>query len=447
MKILSTPISNWRLNMKILCALMLFISGKSYATDHFEASYKLAKEGKSKFELGRMLFFDKILSGNRNISCATCHNPLLFTGDAISLPIGEGGKGLGSTRNAGKVKVRVPRNSPAVFNLGGPEFTSLFHDGRVEINEKFPSGIKTPMGMDLPDGLTGTLAAQALFPLLSDSEMAGDKGENSVGDAVAEGQNIKAWNLLIKRLRNIPEYVERFQNAYSDEVTDAKDINIVQVANTLAIFQSQAFSTLNSPYDQYSYGDQEIISESAKRGGELFKGKAKCITCHSGQLQTDYKFHAIAMPPIGPGKGDGEKGYDDFGREQVTGDILDRYKFRTPSLRNVAVTGPWGHNGAYGNLRDVVVHHIYPEKMLKNYTIEKAYLPTRADLDQQDIGALKDKNLLDAILNASELPKVNLSDKEIDDVVNFLHCLTDLSVYDLHRIIPKKVPSGISLAD
>jgi len=437
--------------MRITCVLILFGLGSVYATeDAFEASYKLTKQNRDKFKLGRMLFFDKIMSGNKNISCATCHNPQLFTGDALSLPVGEGGKGLGTTRNTGTVKQRVPRNSPALFNLGGPEFTSLFLDGRVEINDDFPSGIKTPAGMDLPKGLNGTLAAQALFPMTSEAEMAGPKGENPVADAVAEGRltgENGAWNLIVNRLRNIPEYVEIFKDAYYPNVQDAKDINIVQVANAIAIFQSRAFYTLNAPFDQFNYGNKSTLSESAKRGNELFNGKAKCITCHSGQLQTDHNFYAIAMPPIGPGKGDGEKGYDDFGRERVSGNIKDRYKFRTPSLRNVAVTGPWGHNGAYGKLRDMVVHHLSPQKMLKSYTIEKAYLPTRDDLDGQDIRALKDKNLIEDILKANELPQVTLSDAEIDDLINFLHSLTDLSVFDLHRIVPKKVPSGISLAD
>jgi cytochrome c peroxidase len=433
--------------MKTMGFLIIFCLVNTCFGDVFEASYKLTKQNRDKFKLGRMLFFDKILSGNKNISCATCHNPIIFTSDALSLPVGEGGKGLGTTRNPGNIKARVPRNSPSLFNLGGPDFTSLFHDGRVEVNEKFPSGIKSPMGMDLPRGLTGTLAAQALFPLLSDGEMAGHKGENIIADAVAEGRNIEAWKLIVDRLRNIPEYVRRFKEAYSPDIVGIEDMNIVQVANALAIFQSQAFYTLNSPFDQYQYGNKATVSDSAKRGGELFKGKAKCITCHGGQLQTDHKFYSIAMPPIGPGKGDGEKGYDDFGREKVTGDKKDRYKFRTPSLRNVALTGPWGHNGAYGKLEDIVLHHIYPEKMLKNYTIDKAYLPTRADLDSSDIEALKDPKIIEDLLISNELPKVTLNDREITDLINFLHCLTDFSVYDLHRIVPKKVPSGLPLAD
>ena len=92
----------------------------------------------AKVELGKQLFFDKILSGNLNISCATCHHSFTATGDGLSLPIGEGGRGLGVTRDTGvgadAVHERVPRNAPAVFNLGAREFTTLFHDGRVQPN-------------------------------------------------------------------------------------------------------------------------------------------------------------------------------------------------------------------------------------------------------------------------------------------------------------------------
>ena len=102
----------------------------------------------AKVELGAQLFFDKILSGNVNISCATCHHALTDTGDGLSLPVGEGGRGLGVTRDTGAgldaVHERVPRNAPPVFNLGAREFTRLFHDGRVEPDVSQPSGFRSP---------------------------------------------------------------------------------------------------------------------------------------------------------------------------------------------------------------------------------------------------------------------------------------------------------------
>ena len=100
----------------------------------------------AKVALGAQLFFDKILSGNRNISCATCHHALAGTGDGLSLPVGEGGQGLGVTRDTGfganSIYERVPRNAPPVFNLGAREFATLFHDGRIQPNPNYPNGIE-----------------------------------------------------------------------------------------------------------------------------------------------------------------------------------------------------------------------------------------------------------------------------------------------------------------
>ena len=127
--------------------------------------YKSGRFPAAQVELGRLLFFDKILSGNRNIACATCHHPKHATADGLALGIGEGGVGLG----------RIPRNSPSLANLGAKEFSRLFHDGRVEADPKGPwaSGFWTPAGGQLPEGLDNALAAQAMFPVTSDVEMAG----------------------------------------------------------------------------------------------------------------------------------------------------------------------------------------------------------------------------------------------------------------------------------
>jgi len=95
------------------------------------------------------------------------------------------------------------------------------------------------------------------------------------------------------------------------------------------------------------------MSKNALAGMKLFyqskERRAACAECHSGKFQTDHSFHAIAMPQVGPGKGDGDTvtvmGHDDYGREQVTGDSADRYTFRTPTLHNVTLTAPYGHSG------------------------------------------------------------------------------------------------------
>ncbi len=411
-------------------------------------------------ELGRLLFFDKELSGNRNISCSTCHHPFTWTGDAISLPIGEGATGLGPFRDTGigddAIFERVPRNSPALFNLGRVITGHMFWDGRIEIDEDQPSGFLNPAGDDLPLGLTNIVAVQAMFPVTSATEMAGQGDENAIAAAVAAGDlagPAGVWELLAERLRNIPEYVELFSEAYPDEVVTAANITFVQAANAIAAFEIATWGARNSPFDRQLRGE-DVMSDAALRGQELFREKG-CNRCHRGRLQTDNNFHAIAMPQIGPGAGDNSPGYtdgrEDFGRERVTGDIADRFKFKTPSLRNVELTAPYGHAGAYASLEDIVRHYINPVGALFNYDQTQAALPFRADLDALDFVVMNDLQRLEAIADAARaerrLRPVSMTDQEVADIVEFLKALTDPDSVDLSDDIPDAVPSGLSVID
>ncbi len=407
-------------------------------------------------KLGKLLFFDKILSGNKNISCATCHHPMAALGDGLSLPVGAGGTGLGLTRETtskdGQAIVdRVPRNAPHIFVLGNTEFTDLFHDGRVTIDSTQPSGFLSPAGENLPKGLNNVLAAQAMFPVTSGAEMAGQPGENPVADATAQNNlagTEGVWELLANRLKNNVEYVQLFINAF-DDINSADDITFVHAANAISEFEANAWRCDNTPLDQYfNTGSLDNVSPKVLRGGNLFYSKANCASCHSGTFLTDQKYHAIAMPQIGPGKGDGPDGHDDFGRERVTGEPEDRYKFRTPTLRQVAWTGPWGHNGAYNSLEAVVRHHLNPVESLNNYDSTQAVLISREDLDEKDFIAHTDISRRQAIANANELEPIELNDNEVSDLLEFLTVgLTDNSCIDLRRDIPKHLPSGLPVAD
>ena len=170
-----------------------------------------------KVKLGAQLFFDKILSGNKNIACATCHHPFAGTGDGLSLPVGEGGRGFGVTRDTGAgaeaIHERVPRNAPALFNLGAREFTHLFHDGRVQSNGAMPNGIESPAGLDLPEGLDNVLAAQAMFPVTSPTEMAWQVGENSLADAAAAGDPARAGTLFEMAMEISPTFAASLTNS------------------------------------------------------------------------------------------------------------------------------------------------------------------------------------------------------------------------------------------
>lgn len=415
-------------------------------------------------QLGKLLFFDKIISGNKNISCATCHHPFAATGDGLSLPVGEGGLGLGVTRDTGPdidaIHERVPRNAPHIFNLGAQEFDTMFFDGRVQTDHSQPSGFITPAGDQFPVGIISTpLAAQAMFPVTSSTEMAGQAGENAIADATADnnlnGEN-GVWPQLAKRLQAIPEYVELFQQAFND-INQPEDITFAHAAEAMGAFEASAWRCDNSRFDQFinkgRRGLKQYLSREERWGMYYFYSEyeGNCASCHSGVFQSDQEFHAIAMPQVGPGKGDNQAGYqdglDDFGREQVTGNPADRFKFRTPSLRMVAQTGPWGHDGAYDDLELVVRHHLDSTTALYNYNPEQTMLPSRADLDAIDFILQNDPARLKAIADASEIKPMKLSDKKIKRIVAFLHTLTDTSCIDLRRNIPEIVPSGLPVAD
>ena len=406
--------------------------------------------GEAKIELGRQLFFDKILSGSFNISCATCHHPFAGTGDGLSLSVGEGARGTGIMRDTGAgidaIRERVPRNAPALFNLGAHEFEVLFHDGRVAPDRNAPSGFVSPAGAALPPGLDNVLAVQAMFPVTSGTEMAGQPGENPVADAAARDDLPAVWALLATRLRKVDAYVEQFVLAF-DDVDSASDITFVHAANAIAAFEAATWRADNSPFDRFLRGDRLAMNATQKHGMRLFYGRAGCSGCHAGALQTDHSFRAIAMPQVGPGKGDGSGGFEDFGRERVTGQVTDRYRFRVPSLRNVALTAPYGHAGAYNTLEAVVRHHLDPAASLYAFDPAQVVVPSRPDLDERDRYPLDSQSTMAAIAAANELAPARLTQREIRALVAFLHALTDTAMLDLRRDVPASVPSGLSLAD
>ena len=401
-------------------------------------------------ELGQALFFDKILSGNKNISCATCHSVLAATGDGLSLSIGEEGVGAGIFRHAGsdlsRYSERVPRNAPPLFNLGAREFSRMFLDGRIELDPAYPSGVKSPAKGRLPEGLDNPLAVQALFPITSATEMCGHPGENDLAKFCKAEDFKRVWSILAKRLQNNTDYVARFKAAYP-EIINRNQINMVYAANAIANFEATVWRADNSPFDRFLRGDKTALSRSGVVGMQLFYGKANCFECHSGTFQTDQKFHAVAMPQLGPGKGDGFNKQDDFGRERVSGNLTDRYKFRTPSLRNVALTGPWGHAGAYDDLRAVVNHMLDPVQALNSYDASQAVLPPFPAHKQDDQKIMSHPESVRQIAAANEVVPVHLSDEEIDRLIDFLHALTDPDSLDLRPDAPKSVPSGLSLID
>lgn len=399
----------------------------------------------SRIELGQLLFFDPILSGNKTVSCATCHHPKFNTADGLSLGIGDGGIGLGTDRKvdaANPPEKRIPRNAPALFNLGASEFVSFFHDGRLEVDKTRASGIRTPLGGEMESGFASLLSAQTMFPVLSAAEMAGHFSENDVSKAVRQGVltgDGGAWDILAKRVEAIPEYRAQFDPIIGSD----KPIHFTDISDAIAAFVDFEWRATNSPFDLHLRLGQQLEAQ-AEAGKQLFYGDAGCSTCHSGLFQTDHQFHAIAMPQIGPGKAAGfERHQRDEGRMRVTGNLADAYAFRTPSLRNVAHTSPYGHSGAYGTLEEVVRHHLDPVGSLNAYLEASAVLPVVVGKD--DFAVMRNPEEVAKIAAANALASVDLDEQEIGEIIAFLNALTDPQSLKGALGIPASVPSGLPL--
>ncbi len=397
-------------------------------------------------ELGRLLFYDKILSGNRNIACGTCHNHDHGTTDGLSLGVGEGGAGLGPARKFGEArafpKKRVPRNANALFNLGHKDFTVLFHDGRASLDDSYGNKFNTPAEEWLPKGLTSLAATQALFPPTSRTEMAGDPEENEI--AASRRERIDhVWPKLASRVASIQDYRERFARTFPD-IADGARISMVHVANAIGDFIISEWRSLDAPFDHYLAGDQDALSPAQKRGLDLFYGEARCQTCHTGALLTDQKFYALAIPPFGPGR---TRLFDPYARDvgrMGESDLLeDAYRFRTPSLRNVAHTGPWGHNGAYATLEGIVRHHLDPLTALDNWDRTQVIMPDAAPFRKTDFVIWDDAYEMARYRRHVDIEPVSLTDKDVADLLAFLHSLTDEKALRGRLGKPDKVPSTL----
>lgn len=408
-------------------------------SDYHEFSPEQAK-------IGQLLFYDKILSGNQNISCGTCHHPRFGSSDGLSLGIGEGGQGVGHDRIPGfgdaRIKKRIPRNSSALWNLGAKEFEVLFHDGRLSLSDDFGNEFNSPAEERLPQGLKTILGAQAIFPMASQFEMAGNPKENEIAGALHDRMDY-VWPILAKRVRTIPEYGKMFVNVFPD-VHRPEDVTIAHIGEALAAYIALDFESRDSAFDAFLAGDTAALNERQKKGMELFYGKAGCALCHSGSLLTDQKFYALAVPPFGPGR---TRRFDPFvrdvGRMSESDRIEDAYRFRTPSLRNIALTPPYGHNGAYPTLEGIIRHHLNPSKSIKEWKRQSAKLPTVSWLAEIDFLIWDDRMEMERYKTKIDIKPLNLSDEEVFYLVEFMHSLTGKSSQKLRFGVPETVPSGL----
>lgn len=305
----------------------------------------------AKVELGRKLYFDKRLSADNTVACSTCHDPAFAFADEEKVAVGI-------------KKQKGARNSPTVLNAVFNEFQ--FWDGRAP-----------------------TLEEQAKQPMTNPVEM-----------------GMPSHDAVVSKLKGVPEYVKAFKDVFGGEIT------IDRTVQAIGAFERTLVAG-DSPFDRFVAGDQAALSESAKRGWNLFQNKGRCVSCHafnsSSPFFTDNKFHNIGVA-MNAKSFEGlarkaatlaagslstlahDEAYAELGRFLVTRQPKDIGAFKTPGLRNVALTPPFMHDGSQATLPDVV--------------------------DFYDKGGEPNPNLDGGIV------KLNLTAEEKGDLVEFMKALT-----------------------
>ena len=386
-------------------------------------------------DLGQALLFDKILSGNRDVACATCHHPSTHEGDGLSLSIGTGGTGLGPSRTLGPGRQFVRRNAPSLLNDGLGLFY-LFWDGRVA---RFLSSFNG--GPPVPGEVPNLLSAQALLPVLDRREMRGEPGDRDVFGApnelaqIADSDSAAVWQALMQRLLAIPEYVAKFNRAFPNTPTSA--LRFEQAAEALAAFQVAALTKTNSPFDRYLTHDDAALTTQQKRGAQLFFGTALCSSCHNGPLLGGNGFANAGVPQLGPGSPATPP--LDRGRADLPDQQFYQFAFRVAPLRNVELTAPYMHDGAFPTL-DAVVRH-YNDVPLTLTTYDASQLDPALRSTYHGDAATTDSVI--RTLDFRLQTPLHLSDAEMADLVAFLKSLTDPSARDLSALVPAAVPSGL----
>jgi cytochrome c peroxidase len=382
--------------------------------------------------LGQMLLFDKILSGNRNISCMTCHPPRFGTTDRLSLSIGEGASGMGPGR-VHPQSVFIPRNSPPLFNVW--VLDNLFGDGRVSRDDN--GVIHTPAGAQITPEMAavfefGAISALPMFPVTNREEMRGKPGSNDLAN-IADDDFQGIWSALMARLGGIPDYRILFEQAYPG--TPFASMTFAHASNAMAGFIVDAFTLNLTQWDVFLAGFDLALNTEQLNGALKFMG-SNCSSCHSGPIFSDDGFQNTGLAQFGPGQGDGPSGRDDFGRNRVTGVPGDLYRFRTPTLRNIELTAPYGHAGQFVDLAEFNDHYSQADLELLAYS--DADIP-----DARLKGSLVDNKpaIIDNL--AGRVEGLVFDSVFTREVTAFLKTLTDPRARVLGYTIPLRVPSGL----
>lgn len=315
---------------------------------------QIAEVNPNEAELGWYLFYDPVLSANNDISCATCHHPDMGFSDGKTVSLGSHGEDL-------------RRNAPSLWNVAYA--TSLFWDGRAQ-----------------------SLEEQMLVPLTSQDEMGADLEE------------------MITELRAIPEYVEKFNAIYGPAFPAEEAVTVDNVVAAIASFERSLISN-QAPFDKFAAGDFNALTPAQRRGFDIFRSaETRCFECHAWPTFTHNTFHVLGVPDRDPNN-------PDLGQIEVVNAADAERAFRIPGLRNVALSGPYFHNGAFATLEEVVDFY------------SKGGGPAFGLDIQVD----------------EKLRGFTLDEQGKADLVAFLYALTDEP--DALIAIPEAVPSGLAVVE
>ena len=340
--------------------------------------------------LGRLLFWDPVLSGPKDVACATCHHPALGYADALDLSIGINGAGLGFDRAfvPGQPARLVKRNSQSVLNAAFNGLTSA----------ATASPREAPMFWDMR---VRSLEAQALEPLKAVEEMRG--GTYDEPHAIPE---------VVARLNAIPEYRQLFARAFGGR----KPVTAQNLGRALAAFE-RTLVTADSPFDRYMRGDRSALTGEQVIGMERFQSVG-CVNCHNGPMLSDFKAHVLSVP-------------DNRKLDQPDSGVNQTYAFRTPSLRNLSATAPYMHNGIFRSLPDVIDFY---QRISRGGG-------RRGDGFGRGGGRAGNPNVTRDQIDPLAR-QLNMRGRGQREIVAFLRALDDPS---FDRTIPERVPSGLTV--
>lgn len=422
-------------------------------------------------DLGRMLFFDKILGLHDDNSCAGCHSPAFGFGDSQRMAIGvDNNDVVGPNRHGPRNQRRSPLVANTVFYpalMWTPRFVALSGDP-FDASQ----GFKFPAPENVVTGVPTLLAAQGSLPSTELVEMAGftgitanpgpfgprhfqfDDGHGQILPAADETgfHNFPIQAAVDARLNSIPAYLELFGTVFNDGVPlPAGGITINMRRLAIAEFQT-SLTAADAPLDRFARGETDAMTPRQKRGALLFFGKAGCVSCHavagpSNEMFSDFRPHRIGGPQVAPAFGvgtgntifDGPGENEDFGFQQTEGDPALRYTFRTAPLRNLKVAPGFFHNGAFGTLEAAIAHHLDVRRSLLHYDPEANNLP-------RDLSSGPFHGILAAGIDPLLQNPRALSKQEFNDLVEFVReGLFDGRVLDFCNHLPSSLPSGMPL--